>query len=415
MPDDGLELQKPATPAERPGRRLSSTAGFFVAAYLIGLGFFTSVAPSPLYQTYARRWGFEPLTLTLIYATYAIALLVALLLIGRLSDDVGRRPVLLVALAVLIAATFLFIFADSAVWLFFGRAFHGLATGAIISTAGAALLDLQRNHDPVVVSVTNGVSSNAGLGLGILLVSALVQLNSSPLVLPYIVLLVLLVIGLLAVLWMPEPVTERRRPQLSPERPEVPPVARAPFVLAALAVMASWSIAGLFFSLGPQLGARLFDTSTAIMASSGIFSLLGAAALAQLVLGRTTPWVAASVGSLLLAAGMVIIAVAAASGRGGLYLAGSIVSGVGFGLSFLGGLRGLVGSIPPQHRAGVLSAFYIVGYLSLSIPAIVAGIVVGPLGLNDTFVLFAVIAAVLATVVAVLAVRTRPAPKHAFG
>src|SRR3712207_2002677 len=94
-----------------------AAVGFAVAAYVIGLGFFASVVPSPLYQTYEERWGFSSLTLTLIYATYAFGVLAALLLAGQVSDDVGRRPVLLTALSGLAASTLLFLFASSTWWL----------------------------------------------------------------------------------------------------------------------------------------------------------------------------------------------------------------------------------------------------------------------------------------------------------
>jgi hypothetical protein len=160
------------------------------------------------------------------------------------------------------------------------------------------------------------------------------------------------------------------------ERPYVPAVARRPFVVAGLSVLSSWSIAGLFFSIGPQLGVVVFHTSDVVVAAIGVFALLATAALAQLVLGRATPWVGATVGSGALALGMIVSvnATAAASGAG--YLAGSIASGFGFGIAFLGGLRGLVSAIPPQDRAGVMAAFSVLACASLSVPAVLAGLLV---------------------------------------
>src|SRR2546428_1806564 len=99
---------------ERPRHTLSHRSGYAVAALVVGLGLFASVTPSPLYRTYSTLWRFSPLTLTLIYATYAFGVLATLLLAGRVSDQVGRRPVLLVALAVLMASTVLFMLAGSA-------------------------------------------------------------------------------------------------------------------------------------------------------------------------------------------------------------------------------------------------------------------------------------------------------------
>ena len=392
---------------------LPNRVAYLLAAGVIGLGLFASVTPSPLYHVYATGWHFEPETLTLIYATYAFGALATLLLAGRVSDEVGRRPVLLAALGLLMASTILFIFAESAAWLFVARGLQGLATGAAISTAGAALLDLHPRHDGAAVSLANGVASAAGISLGILVSSAIVQLGHAPRTLPYVVLFTLFAIAFVGSYLMPEPVTERRGFRLTIERPKVPAEVRRPFVLAALAVLSSWSIGGLFFSLGPELGVRLFDTTNVVVAAIGIVALAGSAALAQLLLGRIAPWVGASAGSLALAAGTALIVTSAALTSSTIYLAGSILGSIGFGIAFLGGLRALVASIPPHHRAAVLSAFYVVAYASLSIPAVLAGIVVSHVSLDTTFESFGSVVAAIALVVSFEAWRTRPARSYA--
>jgi hypothetical protein len=227
-------------------------------------------------------------------------------------------------------------------------------------------------------------------------------------VLPYVVLLVLFAIAFAGAYWMPEPVSERGRFRLTWQRPSVPPVVRRPFFLAGLAVLSSWSIGGLFFSLGPQLGAHLFNTTNVILSSVGIVALAGSAALAQLLLGRTAPWVGASAGSIALAAGMILIVAAAAIDSSSTYLVGSILGGIGFGIAFLGGLRALVAAIPHEHRAAVMSAFYVVAYASVSVPAVLAGLTVDQLGLQSTFEIFGSIVAGIALILAVEAWRTRP-------
>src|SRR5947209_15022373 len=137
----------------RPRRALSPRIGYAVAALVVGLGFFASVTPSPLYRSYSVLWHFSPLTLTLIYATYAFGVLASLLLLGGVSDQVGRRPVLLAALGVLMTATVMFMLADSAGWLFVARGVQGLATGAAVSAASATLLDLHPRRDPAGVGL----------------------------------------------------------------------------------------------------------------------------------------------------------------------------------------------------------------------------------------------------------------------
>src|SRR5438034_409995 len=119
----------------RSRRTLPPRVGYAVAALVVGLGLFASVTPSPLYRTYSVLWHFSPLTLTLIYATYAFGVLASLLLAGGVSDDVGRRPVLLAALGALMASSVLFMVAGSAAWLFVARGLQGLAPGAALCAA----------------------------------------------------------------------------------------------------------------------------------------------------------------------------------------------------------------------------------------------------------------------------------------
>src|SRR5689334_20289032 len=192
LPGD-IALSAPANSARR--WRLSDRAAYALAAAIIGLGLFASVTPSPLYHQYAVLWDFSSLTLTLIYATYAFGVLATLLVAGSVSDDVGRRPVLLAALATLMASTVVFMLADSAAWLFVARGLQGLATGAALSAASAALLDLHPRRDPAGVGLANGVASASGIGLGILVSSSLVQLDREPRVLPYVVLFVLFAVA----------------------------------------------------------------------------------------------------------------------------------------------------------------------------------------------------------------------------
>ena len=389
--------------------RLSSPKAYALVTAVIGLALFASATPSPLYGTYRELWGFSPAVLTLVYATYAFGVLASLLLAGRISDDVGRRPVLIVALSTLLATTVLFMVADSVVWLFVARGLQGLATGLALGAASAAMLDLHARKDPAAVGLANGVVSAAALGLGVLVTSMIVEWLPAPRVLPYVVLAILFAITLVGAILMPEPVQNRSRVRLTFERPSVPPSVRRPFLLAALAVVASWSIGGLFLSLGPQLTATLLGSTDHLVAALGAFVLSGTGAFAQLLFGgRLAPWRSASFGSLALAVGVLMIVAASSTESGALLLVGAVVGGAGFGLAFLGGLRTLSVAIPPQHRAQVMSAFYVVAYASLSLPAVAAGFLVTPLGLESTFELFGSLAAAVALIVAFEAWRTRP-------
>jgi len=397
-----------SSPPKTERRTLGPTAAYAVASSVIGLALVASITPSPLYGTYRELWGFSPLVLTLVYATYAFGVLATLVLAGRVSDQAGRRPVLLVALGTLMVTSVLYMLADSVVWLFVARGLQGLATGLALGAASAAMLDLHPRRDPSAVGLANGVLSAGGIGLGMLASATLVELAPAPRVLPYVLLFLLFAIAFAGTLALPEPVEERTRPRLTPQRPSVPAPVRRAFLLAALAVISSWSIGGLFFSLGPQLSAGLFDSTDHLVTALGVFLLAGAGSLAQLAFGRARPWVGAVTGSIALATGMLLIVGAVALESPALFILGSLVGGAGFGVAFLGALRALSIVIPPDHRAAVMSAFYVVAYLSISVPAILAGLLITPLGLDTTFEVFGAVVAGLALVVAGEAWRTRP-------
>jgi MFS family permease len=127
---------------------------------------FASSAPSPLYSVYAEKFQFSSITLTAIFGVYAFALLVTLLTTGRLSDHLGRRPVLMVALAVEIASMFAFITAQDASMLYLGRILQGLAVGLATGPIAAWLLDLQPPDNPRLGSLVGGTAPIAGLQVG---------------------------------------------------------------------------------------------------------------------------------------------------------------------------------------------------------------------------------------------------------
>ena len=175
-----------------------------------------------------------------------------------------------------------------------------------------------------------------------------------------------------------------------------------------MALLSTGSIDALIFTLGPQLAQHQIHSTNVIVSRIGIVALAGSATLAQLLTAQTAPWVAASTGSIALAAGMVMIVLASATDSSVAYLAGSIVGGAGFGAIFLGGLRALVGVIPPEYRAAVLAAFFVVAYGSLSVPAVLAGVLVTHISLQSTFEIFGSAVAAIALLVALQAWRTRP-------
>ncbi len=168
----------------QPGQRRAWSA-FALIAGVVLLALFASATPSPLYADYAARWHFSTPMLTIVFATYALGALTALLLAGRLSDDLGRRPLLTAGLAGLLGAMLLYAFARSVEWPLAARLVQGVATGIILSTAGAALLELEPGRDTGRAGLVNGVSAALGIGTRALVSSLLVQDAPDPRVTPF--------------------------------------------------------------------------------------------------------------------------------------------------------------------------------------------------------------------------------------
>lgn len=385
--------------------RLSGTPAFAVVAVVLGLALAASAAPTPLYGVYQERWGFSTLTLTLVYAVYCFGVLGALLVAGRISDVAGRRPVLVGALGGLIGSTILFALAGSVAWLFAARLLQGLSTGVAMGAAGAALIDLHPGRDGNRVGLVNGTVSAGAMGAGAIVTALLVEYGPAPRVLPFVVLGLLFAFALAATLALPEPIEARSRPALRIQRPRIPPSIRGPFALAALGVIASWSIGGIYLSLGPRLASEMLHTPSQLAGGAALLALTLPGVLAQLRCHRLPPHRAAAGGAAVLAGGMALSVVSLFSGSAVLFLLGGMVTGAGWGVAFLGALRSLTAVIPDDQRAEVMSAFYVVAYLSLALPAIVAGLVVGDLGLEATFRLFGALVIAVAVAVAVLAAQ----------
>lgn len=395
-------------PATTAPRRLSGTAGYWISAAVIGVSLFSSCAPTALYDSYREAWGFSPFVLTAVFATYGISVLVALLTVGRISDTIGRRPTILTSLGVLLVALLLFVAADGVGWLFAARALQGLSTGAAIGAAGAAMLDLHPRGDMIRAGRLNGATSTGSMGFGILAAAVLVQYGPMPLRLPYLVVIGLVLVVIVGVVLMPEPVQHRERFRLRPAWPHVPREIRGAFVFSSLGVFASWSIGSLFLSLGPRLTTIELDTTDKVLASLGVVAVCFAGTVAQLLAGRIDPWRLMSGGAIVLVVGVAATIGALSLGSGPVFVLTAAMIGVGWGTTYLGSLGALTSVIPAAHRAAVMSAMFVVAYLSMSLPALVAGVIATVWDVIPAFRLLGAVVIVVALAVAIVAPRMRP-------
>src|ERR1700716_3216938 len=384
-----------ATPFSSSQNRLLSCNVTTIFAVLAAMTFSASgAAPTPLYQEYQSHFGLTPFMITVIFATYVLCLLLALLTVGSLSDFVGRRPAILSALAMNVVAMIVFMTADSAAALIVARAVQGFATGLAATTLGATILDTDRDRAPML----NSVTAFAGLSAGTLGAGILVTFAPAPEQLVFIVLLALSVIEA-AILWfMPE--TANTKPgALASLRPRVrvPRVARATFAAVTPVNIASWSLGGFYFSLIPSVVRAATDTSLPIVGGLVVATLTFSGAVAVVALRKLVPEKMFILGIVTLALGVLITLVGVQYQNVGVMLFGTLVGGIGFGTVFSGTLRSVLPYAQPGERAGLLSAYFVVGYLSFSLPALAAGFVAPIVGLTQTADFYGIGVILLAT------------------
>ena len=379
-----------------PGRpTLSRRTSFWAAAAFAFLAFAANTAASPLYRVYENEFRFSPTTLTLLFTVYIVVPLATLLLAGSVSDYTGRRVVILAGLIFGAAGCGAFLNAHGVGLLFAGRALQGVAVGLISGAASAALLDLR--PDGGATPVVSSAAPTGGQALGAIGASVLAQYAPAPTHLVWWLLLGAFIIGVLAVLAMPEPgmvrpgVVSSLRPHVS-----VPRAARGAFAAAVPALVGLWALAGFFLSLGPSLAEQLLHSNNLVWGGTLIFLLTGFGAAASTLLARKDPPAVMLGGCLLLIIGALVTFASIESGTAAVLFIGTAIAGLGFGPAFMGAYRATVAAAAPHERAGLITAIYIVSYLATGIPAVLAGVATSHYGLHKTALVYSVAIAALA-------------------
>jgi MFS family permease len=389
------------TPAPIARRRPTFPAGL---AFTGGAITFTSLylgagAPTPLLVLYEEQWKFPPAVLTLAFAVYAIGFLTALLTVGSLSDHVGRRPVLIGALAVQLASIVMFLLTPGIGWVIAARIVQGLATGAATSAFTAALVELAPPNRKRLGTILGSVGMTGGLAVGALLAGIAIQFTATANTLIFTVLTIVTILGIVVVALSPETVT--RAPgalrSLIP-RVAVPPVARREFVAAAPVIAAIWMLAGLSLGLAPTIVRSVFLLDSGLLNGLCGFIAPATSAVTGVVFARFGPRRAMLIGIYASIAGTLGIVTGVLAGSLALMIVGQVIAGVGFGAAFSASLRLIFPLAAAHQRAGIVAGIYVVAYVAFGLPVVVAGRLAAPLGLVPTVAWYGAVTVLLALV-----------------
>jgi len=389
-------------------------ASFWTAASVAMLALWASGAPSIIYPIYAHDWGLTPVVTTSIFAAYPIALVIVLVIFGGISDHIGRRTTLLAGVAGMAIGALLFAVAPNVGWLFAARIVQGIGVGLAIAPASAAMVEFNTRGGTARASSINTAATALGLALATIVAGALVEYAPAPRQLSYWVLFAVALAVFAAVLLMPRRV--RALEASGPWRPSLPsvPVALRGVVIAAtLAVTTGFAVGAVLLSLGAQIAQDLIRTDNALV--SGLILAIASVVIGVTALAarRIPARTAVAIGGGLAAVGIGLLALSASTASVATFIVTTVVAGIAYGLLFLGGLGLVNKNAPAHHRAGTLSAVYLVAYLLQGVTAVAVGVAATSLGLRIALDVAAPVLIALALGTAIVALVYGRAPRPA--
>ncbi|SFR26083.1 Predicted arabinose efflux permease, MFS family [Lentzea waywayandensis] len=397
-------LDRTETASRRP--YLSRGVGFAGISAAMVVILVAAGAPTPLLPVYQHQWGFAPWVLTLAFGVYAFSLLVAILVIGSLSDHIGRRPLMIAALGIDLVAMLMFLVAPSIGWVIAARVVQGVATGAASSALSAAVVELAPERFKKLGAQMTSMAPLGGLAIGALFAGVLAEFSSNAAFDVWFVLAVVMAAGTIFAVFTPE--TATRKPgaiaSLNP-RISLPVQVRRLYWTSIPGIVGGFMTMTAFMGLVPALLVAVFAVKSPLIGSLLAFVALGASTVASAFSSgiRAPRLRLAGINAMILGAVLFIASIGTTSLP--LLWAAAVVGGAGIGASFAGTTRGLVPEVAPHERAGLFTAIFFVGYLAMGSSAIIAGLFVGVVGAASMAIGFGVVVAIVTVIGAVATVR----------
>jgi MFS family permease len=350
-------------------------AALTAVAAQLGIMFIGAILPTPLYPLYREAFGFFGVTLTLIYATYVLGNLTALLFFGRLADQIGRRPASLPAVAVGIASAVIFAAAQGTGWLFVARGVSGFSTGLASGAATAWIAELYTGSDKSRAARVASAANFLGCAAGPLIGGLFAQFAPAPLRLPYLAFLVLLCGAAGAIMLPRETVMQ---PKLLPDielhpRIGVPPGIRLQFISPAVTGFATFSLIGFYSALIPSLLGETLHQTAPLVAGAIVCELFLIAAIAILASGAFASQAATLAALLLLPPSVWILVGAEIAHSLTLLVFAAALGGLAGGLGYRGSLEVINSIAPGDRRSEVVSSYMIAIFAGNSVPVIGIG------------------------------------------
>ncbi|MFE5242369.1 MULTISPECIES: MFS transporter [unclassified Streptomyces] len=380
----------------------------WLAAWPVAAVFVLSNAATPLYVLWQRDIGFSKGTLTVVFAFYIVGLIGSLLVSGVVSDRVGRKPVLLPALGLALAACLVFATATSVLALIVARLFTGIAVGAVVSAGMAAVSDVAGPERKRVAALLASCAMVFGAGLGPLLAGVLSETAPGPTVTVFAVEAVFLTTAVLAVLRMPVRSPEVRAKGTWVRVPGVPRGNGRQLLLGTAVFAPGITATSFVLSLGPSLLSGLLGTTSRIVAGAMAFVMFLAATGVQFAVQRLRRRTILTAGAISTALSMITLIVAVQTSTVAVLVISALLAGAGQGMGQLGGLSLLNSSVPPQRLAESNAALNVGGYIPAGILPVSAGYLSDAVGLTRGATVFGAVLLGFAVIGGLVVRSTRP-------
>lgn len=363
--------RRPGDAQARAPRLLPHWIGFWViaTAFLTEMAF--CAVPTPLYAIYQQRDGFPTTVLTVVFASYAVGVMVSLYLAGHLSDWLGRRRVILASLLINLLAAILFLVWNDLAGLLVARFVCGLGIGILTATATAHLSELGAAADQAQgrSGIVSTFANLGGIGLGPLVGGLLVTWFARPLVVPFAVFAVLLAVLAVAVAFVPETVERREeRPAYRPQRVAVPAEGRRAFWAAGAAAFGAFAVFGTFMGLSATFLVGILGLHSHLLAGLAPFIVFTAAALAQVATARFPVRRQVALAITLAALGLLTVGASALTASLALFLVGGGIAGAGIGILFRASLTTVAHVADPARRGEALAGVFLIAYAGMTLP-----------------------------------------------
>src|SRR5438067_2964632 len=392
------------------GKGIGGDAAAWIVAAEIAVIYVLSTLPTPIYVIYGQQFRFSEIVLTLIYAAYVIGTVATMFFLGRLSDQVGRRPVVLISLGIGAAGAIIFLFANTTAWLFPARILSGLAIALASGASAAWIVELQKQQDKTFASQITIGANLLGLGVGPLIAGLLAQYAPYPLRLCYIVFLALVVPTAVLIWTSHEPLDNRASLSNASVRPRlgVPPEIRAQFISPGIAAFITFSVLGFYAALLPSLLAQslqINDHAVAGIIVAGLF-FVGTGTVG--FTGKLKSWTGILLSLILFVPSLALLVWAEAARSMWILLAGTAVTGIAAGFGYRFSLQVVNEIAPENRRSEVVSSYLIACYCGVSLPVIGIGLVSQASSVFVADTIFAVFISLLAVLALAFQLKISP-------